>query len=112
MNYEEWQNLIQIEDKQYPLVNLYKYSDGSMFYIEPPFYTQLQGMKMHHPQSFQKIISEMERLVKINKKVIFCYDFENPYIDKKDFIYIEINDITDPLKIFVEDKSRGSDYGD
>ena len=27
-------------------------------------------------------------------------------------VYLEITDITNKLKIFLEDKSRGSDYGD
>jgi DNA-binding transcriptional ArsR family regulator len=33
-------------------------------------------------------------------------------LKKRMIIYREIFDITDPLHIFVEDKSRGSDYGD
>ena len=47
------------------------------------------------------------------KKVVFVYDYENPYVKDLDgFIYRELTDISDPLHIFVEDKSRGSDYGD
>ena len=33
-------------------------------------------------------------------------------LEKEGFIYLEITDVTDPLHIYVEDKSRGSDYGD
>ena len=54
----------------------------------------------------------MERLVKQSKKVIFTHDYEFPLIKRDDFIYLEITDVTDPLQIYVEDKSRGSDYGD
>ena len=32
--------------------------------------------------------------------------------EKDGYVILEITDITDPLHIFVEDKSRGSDYGD
>ena len=32
--------------------------------------------------------------------------------DVEGAIYLTIQDVCDPLLIFVEDKSRGSDYGD
>jgi hypothetical protein len=54
----------------------------------------------------------IEQIIKDNPKVVFTGNFETPFIDKEGFLYREIGDITDPLKIFVEDKSRGSDYGD
>ena len=54
----------------------------------------------------------MEEVVRKNKKVVFTADFENPQTEVEGYIYLEIHDITDPLCIFVEDKSRGSDYGD
>ena len=54
----------------------------------------------------------IDLVIKKNHKVIFTADFENPWITREGFIYREIQDITDPLCIFVEDKSRGSDYGD
>ena len=47
-----------------------------------------------------------------NKKVIFIGDYETNTFEKDGYIVLEITDITDPLHIFVEDKSRGSDYGD
>ena len=112
MKYEEWQHLTQIEDKQNPAVNLYKYEDGSMFYVEPPFYTQLRNLKAMYPESFQKIIIEMEKEVKRLKKVVFVYDFKYPFVDKDDFVYIDIHDLLDKTKGMVEDKSRGSNYGD
>ena len=55
----------------------------------------------------------MERVVLKNKKVVFVGTFEYPQTEvEDDYIFYEITDITNPLKIFVEDKSRGSDYGD
>jgi hypothetical protein len=51
----------------------------------------------------------------MSKKDVLSLLFENPQTltdDEEGFIILEIFDITDPLKIYVEDKSRGSDYGD
>ncbi len=110
--YDDWKNLEAIEDPQNPFSTLYRYNDGSMFYIEPMFYTQLRGFKEQHPSCIVDILNEMERLVKKNQRVIFTGDFEQPCTHVDDFIYLEIFDITDKLGIYVEDKSRGSDYGD
>ena len=53
------------------------------------------------------------KIVKKNKKVVFTGNFEFPQTETdEDYIILEITDVTDPLKIYVEDKSRGSDYGD
>ena len=54
----------------------------------------------------------MKNTVKRLKKVIFVGDFENYFTEKDGYTYLELIDITNKLKIFVEDKSRGSDYGD
>ena len=54
----------------------------------------------------------MERVVRKNKLVVFTGEFEAPFTKIEGAIYLEIFDITDKLQIFVEDKSRGSDYGD
>ena len=53
-----------------------------------------------------------DMLIKKNEKVIFTWSYDSPFMEKDGFIYREISDISDPLKIYVEDKSRGSDYGD
>lgn len=45
--------------------------------------------------------------------MIFTGEFEHPLTRADDeYIILEIFDITNRLQIFVEDKSRGSDYGD
>lgn len=112
MQYPEWDELEQINDPENPFCNLYRYEDGSSFYVEPAFYTQLQGFKLFHPGDYFLILRQMERLVKINHNVIFTAEYESPFTHKPGFVLLEINDITDPLKIFVQDISRGSDYGD
>ncbi len=112
MNYKEWDNLIVSQDKLFPFCRCYFYSDGSCFYIEPMFYTQLNRLEEIYPDKYNQIIDKMESIVHKNKKVIFTHDFESPYVNYDDFIYVEIEDITNHLHIYVEDKSRGSDYGD
>ena len=112
MKYEEWAHLETTVDKDNPLVDLYYYPTGEMFFVEPAFYTQFSFLKKLHPDRIDEVLQEMEKMVKLEKKVIFCHDYEYPFVKKDGFIYLEIQDILDSLKIFVEDKSRGSDYGD
>ena len=112
MIYEEFKDLKLIEDKNNPFANLYELEDGSRFYIEPVFYTQLKGFKEQWAHKYQSIIDELIKIVRKNKKVIFTGNFEFPQTVAEDYIILEITDVTDRLQIFAEDKSRGSDYGD
>ena len=113
MIYPEFAHIKEEIDAHNPFCKKYVYEDGSIFYIEPVFYTQLMGFKTYRQEDFSRILEEMERIVRKNKKVVFVGNFEYPQTEvEDDYIFIEITDVTDPLKIFVEDKSRGSDYGD
>lgn len=113
MNYEEFQNLRLIKDEKNPFCALYVLDTGESFYLEPAFYTQMQGFKERHTtEDYQKIVNAMIEITRRNKRVVFTANFEYPQTDVEDYIYLEITDVTDPLHIFVEDKSRGSDYGD
>jgi hypothetical protein len=112
MLYPEFGQYISCVDPSNPLANCYKTSSGHVFYVEPGFYTGLLGFKEKRAEQFPQIMARIGETVAKNPKVIFVGDFEHPFVKKEDFIYLEVQDITDPLKIFVEDKSRGSDYGD
>ena len=112
MIYPEFSHLKQLEDKKNPFSNLYVYPTGETFYVEPVFYTMLRGFKDHHADKYDLILKRMEEVVLKNKKVVFTGNFEFPQTEVEGYIFLEITDITDPLQIFVEDKSRGSDYGD
>ena len=112
MKYEEFKDLKLIEDKANPFCSLYELEDGSRFYIEPVFYTMLKGFKDHHPELYQSIIDEIISRARKEKRVVYTGNYECPLTNVEDYIFLEITDITDPLHIFVEDKSRGSDYGD
>ena len=112
MKYVEFENLKQIEDKNNPFSALYELETGERFYIEPVFYTMFNGFKDHHPEKIPLIVEAMLKAVKDNKKVVFTGNYDCPLTNIEGYVFLEITDITDPLKIFVEDKSRGSDYGD
>jgi len=112
MNYEEFSELEEIKNSSTSLVKFFKFDTGETFFIEPPFYTQLMSLKEIYPLEFPKVLSQIKNLVKQRKYVGFVYDFENPFIQIDGYIYLEISDVTDSVKVFYEDKSRGSDYGD
>lgn len=112
MEYTEFNEYEPVVDPLNKLVHCYKDGQGNIFYVEPGFYDGLMGFKEKRQEDFSRIMKEIDKTVKKNHKVIFTADFENPWITREGFIYREIFDITDPLLIFVEDKSRGSDYGD
>ena len=112
MKYVEFENLKQIEDKNNPFSALYELETGERFYIEPVFYTMFSGFKDHHPDKIPLIVEAIIQAVKDNKKVVFTGNYDCPLTNVEGYVFLEITDITDPLKIFVEDKSRGSDYGD
>lgn len=109
---EEFKDLELREDKNNPFCNLYFFKTGESFYIEPAFYTQMRGFKEQFKDKYPLIVERMKEVVLKNKKVVFTCNYETPLTEAEGYIYLEITDITDPLKIYAEDKSRGSDYGD
>ena len=76
------------------------------------FIVCLQKVVVERPVLLEEIMKAIDDIVNQYEKVIFTGDFDSPFIVRDGYIYREIHDITDPLKIYVEDKSRGSDYGD
>ena len=112
MTYDEFNKYHPFVDAENKLVNAYKDDEGNSFYVEPGFYDGLRGFKEKRAEDFDRIMVAIDETIKKNHKVIFTADFEYPWITREGYIYREIHDITDPLLIFVEDKSRGSDYGD
>lgn len=115
--YDEFNDLKIIEDKRNPFCTLYEYDDGSRFYIEPIFYSYLSNFKITHPNKIDLVLDKMEKLVRKNKKVIFSgldeeYEDEPATKGAEEYIILTLFDILDMLGIYVENKSRGSDYGD
>ena len=110
MNYEEFAKYKEITDSKF--VKKFKCENGNVFYLEPAFYTQMIGLFERYPEQKEKFMNQLNETVSKNKEVAFVYDFENPFLDYGDAILREFVDVTDACKIFYEDKSRGSDYGD
>lgn len=110
MNYEEFKKYKDITDNKF--VKKFETKSGNIFYIEPAFYTQLMGLFERYDDVKEKVLSEMDKQINKNKQLAFVYDFENPFLDYKEAVLREFVDITDACKVFYEDKSRGSDYGD
>lgn len=112
MEYQEWSQYPKHNDSKSALCPGYILNKDARFIMEPAFYTQLENLKPLFPDRFNDIVNQINERVIKNKKVFFTADIDAPFIVLKDYIYLEITDILDPMKIFVEDKSRGSDYGD
>ena len=113
MNYVEFSHLERIEDENNKFCPGFRLPTGEIFFIEPAFYTQLTNFKtLYNETDFNRICKKMIELAKERKHIIYAYDFENPFMQKDGYIYLEFIDICDLLKIQIEDKSRGSDYGD
>ncbi len=110
MNYEEFKKYKEITDSKF--VKKFETSDKHIFYIEPAFYTQFVGLLERYPEQKENFLKEMDNQIAKNKEIAFVYDFENPFLDYNNAVLREFTDVTDACKIFYEDKSRGSDYGD
>ena len=110
--YKEWNHLKHEVDSNNPFSEKFVYDSGDTFYIEPVFYYKLQAFKNHYEDHYEEIIKEMERIVKRNHLVVFVNDEDEEISNVEGAIYLTIQDVTNPLQLFVEDKSRGSDYGD
>ena len=110
MNYEEFQKYIEVQDNKF--VKRFQTESGNTFFLEPAFYTQMMGLFERYPEQKENFMNELTRQIETNKEIAFVYDFENPFLDYGNAILREFTDVTDACKIFYEDKSRGSDYGD
>ncbi len=95
MEFIEFKQYKKNQDERYDkYAPSYILDDGSIFYIEPNFYTQLINLKLHFDKEFEKLISSIIEITKKNKKVIFTGNYDSPLInDKKGFIYRDINDL-------------------
>lgn len=112
MKYEEWSKYKQMIDLRFKEVKCYKNLEGNIFYIEPSFYSGLQMIKDLYPDRYQEFLDEIDSIVNKNKVSVFCIDMDEAIVDLKDAKYVSIEDIANSLKIIIDFKSRGSDYGD
>lgn len=110
--YPEWNNLKEEFDSKNPYSAKYVYPNGDIFYVEPIYYYKLKSFESHFENKLVDILNEMERVVHKYRLVVFINDEDEEISDVEGATYLTIQDICNPLQIFVEDKSRGSDYGD
>lgn len=112
MKYVELEKLLHPITPQKHMAKFFLLPSGETFYIEPVFHTQLLRLLEKFPTEEERIISEMLRVVKNEKQIIFTGNYEIPLVDQPGYIYRELIDITNHLGILLNDISRGSDYGD
>lgn len=112
MKYPEFEKYDQFTDPENPFCNVYSSKDGHIFFVEPGFYFMLQGFSEKGEERVNEIFEAMDEMIAKYPKLVFCGNYESPFVVKEGFVYKEITDITDPLEIYFEDRSRGSDYGD
>ncbi len=58
MEIREFENLKKVKSEKYENVDLFQLDDGSLFYVEPNFYTQLLYVKDHFLDKFPEIITQ------------------------------------------------------
>ena len=107
-----WDNLEKVVDKNNPYTLCFKYDDENIFYVEPVFLLKLSGIQQFANERFMDVIEEMKRIVFKNHKVVFIGEEDEEITQVDDAIYLTIQDVCNLIHVFVEDKSRGSDYGD
>lgn len=113
MEMKEFEKFKAVKDEKYPSINKYELDDGSTFFVEPNFYTQLMYAKDHFLENFEAIINQMVIITKRNKRIIFTADFEAPVVYLDDYFYREIDDVLAELKLTFDNKGNPhSDWKD
>lgn len=113
--YQEWEDRKVIVDLRNRFCTCYGNEDGSIFYIEPAFYTCFKNFESLYPNRIKEILSLMDELTKKNRVMVFTADEEEPLTytsESQHAIIATMNDLADRLNIIIDDISRGSDYGD
>lgn len=112
--YTEWKERKKLIDLRNKLVPCYQNNDGSIFYVEPLFYTYLQALKKLHPDYYKKFLTKMDEITKKEKRVAFVGDEDNILLNlDNDFIYLTVTDIASLVGLILDDKSnRESDWKD
>jgi len=113
--YPEWlDRKIQI-DLRNRFCQCYKNDDGSIFYIEPAFYTTLENFKQLYNSHYDELLKKMDEITSKNRLVVFTADEDNPLTitsESQHAIYLTITDLANMIHVIIDDNSRGTDYGD
>ena len=111
-NYPEWSDRKILIDRQNRFATCYQNDDGSIFYIEPQYYTYLQGYRRHRPERYPEMLKKRDEVVRKNRKVVFVGMEDNPLVEAEGAIYLTAEDIANLIGCLIQPESRGSDYGD
>lgn len=114
MEYIEFKNLKINTNSEYKnIVPSFILDDGSIFYIEPNFYTQLINLKFQFLDKYDEIINSVLLITKKNKKVIFTGNYDSPLITLDGYIYRDINDLLSYNNLILDIKTNPeSDWKD
>ena len=98
-------------NKYNKLIPYFECEECGKYYIEPPFLNKMEGFKNRYGEEmYKKLLNTMKKKTMENI-VVFVNDFEEPIMDIDEAIYLEIQDLTNELKIFFED-CNCNEYGD
>ena len=112
-HFPEWNDRKILIDLRNRFATCYENPDGSIFYIEPQYYTYLQGYKRLHPDRYQDLLDRMDQIVAKNRRVVFVGQEDNPLVDDHDAIYLTAMDVADSIGVVVDDQSNpDSDWKD
>ncbi len=112
-NYDEFKHLTYIEDPKNPFSAYYVLPSGASFYVEPVFHNYMHGLKERFPDAYPELVAKMLEMVEKHKKIVFTGSYERPVtVTEDNYLYYEITDVTNSVRLFYDDKSRGSNYGD
>lgn len=112
MLYEEFNQYKNIKSDVNQLCNYYEDDENNSFFVEPGFYAILMRYKDNFVDSYKRIMEYIDKLIKENHKIIFTADYEHPFVNVNDYIYVEMDDITDHLNCTFAVITSPSDYGD
>ncbi|MDD3422796.1 MAG: hypothetical protein WC196_01350 [Bacilli bacterium] len=94
-----------------PLVDKYECTNCHTFYVEKGFLGQLEAFETKYGKTkYQLILNEMEKKSK-NQIVVFVVDFEQPLVNIKDAIYLELEDLVGLAHIKTFDINSPLTYG-
>ena len=111
--YTEWADKKVLIDLRNRFANCYQNEDGSIFYVEPQFYTAYLGFKMRWPEHAEEFLKKMDEEAKKNHKVVFVGQEDNPLVEADDAVFLTALDIANLIHVIIDDKSdSNSEYKD
>lgn len=101
----------KVTNKINKLVPYFECRECGKFYIEHPFLNKMNGfLERYGIEKYNELLKVMKQKTTGNV-VVFVNDFEEPTIEVEDAIYLEIQDLTNELRIFYDD-CNCNEYGD